>query len=51
MTSSLKQADIVTHNIYEPHGNHKSKTYNRYTKAKMKRDELKSTTKLKREQN
>ena len=23
-------------NIYEPHGNHKSKTYNRYTKAKKK---------------
>ena len=31
MTISLKQVDIEF-NIYEPHGKHKSKTYNKYTK-------------------
>ena len=33
---SLKQIGIITVNIYEPHDNHKSKTYNRYTQTKKK---------------
>ena len=34
MTTSLKQVNTVMVNILEKQGNHKSKTYNRFTKAK-----------------
>ena len=37
MTTSLKQVDIVIRHIHEPHGNHKPKTYSRYTKTRGKR--------------
>ena len=36
MTTSLKEVYVVVFNICEAHGNHKLKTYNRYTKAKKK---------------
>ena len=38
---------MITVNIDEPHGNHKSKTYNKYTKTKKKkkREKLKNITK------
>ena len=36
MATILKQVDIKTGYIIEKQGNHKSKTYNRFTKTKKK---------------
>ena len=39
MTISLKQVSLWT-NMHEQHGNHKSKTYNRFTRANDTIDQL-----------